>query len=367
VLGLFSSGGVGGPLLLWLLYMLPPSLIVAAVALRRVRAVGPFLAPGVFVVGVGFMIWPWLALAMATAGASLELATGLAIALIGLAAAAALLLVPLAAWRHRRKASSDQSALVDQWWLLFALTQCLFTPQLGWPALALLLPYLGYLAVLRAGRARGYRSALRQQPRSLLLLRVFGARGRSERLLRQVSAYWRYVGSVELIAGTDLASAALEPHEFLDFIRGSLSRQFIGDVAELNQQLHQLDRQPDRDGRFRINQFFCHANIWQQTVEALAADADVILVDLRGLREDNDGVAYELTMLARLGALGRTVGLVDQTTDRTFLGRVLSSTPAPSGHTPLRTVETDGHAVGPAQLLRHLETARPQPRPRAGS
>ena len=137
--------------------------------------------------------------------------------------------MPLAAWRHRRKASSDQSALVDQWWLLFALTQCLFTPQLGWPALALLLPYLGYLAVLRAGRARGYRSALRQQPRSLLLLRVFGARGRSERLLRQVSAYWRYVGSVELIAGTDLASAALEPHEFLDFIRGSLSRQFIGD------------------------------------------------------------------------------------------------------------------------------------------
>ena len=201
---------------------------------------------------------------MAVAGASLEVATGLAIALIGLAAAAALLVVPLAAWRHRRKASSDQSVLVDQWWLLFALTQCLFTPQLGWQALALLLPYFGYLAVLRVGRAQAHRSALRQQPRSLLLLRVFGARGRSERLLRQVNAYWRYVGSVELIAGTDLASAALEPHEFLDFIRGSLSRQFIGDEAELNQQLHELDRQPDRDGRFRINQFFCHANMWQR-------------------------------------------------------------------------------------------------------
>ena len=72
VLGLFSSGAVGGPLLLWLLYMLPPSLIIAAVALRRVRAVGPFLAPAVFVVGVGFMVWPWIALAMATAGASLS-------------------------------------------------------------------------------------------------------------------------------------------------------------------------------------------------------------------------------------------------------------------------------------------------------
>ena len=174
-------------------------------------------------------------------------------------------------------------------------------------ALALLLPYLGYLSVLLVGRARGYRSALRQQRRSLLLLRVFGARGRSERLLRQVSAYWRDVGSVELIAGTDLASAALEPHKFPDFIRGSLSRQFIGDQVELNQQLHDLDRQPDRNGRFRINQFF-DANIWQRTVEALAGGAEVILVDLRGLRADNDGVAYELTMLARLGALGRTVG-----------------------------------------------------------
>ena len=350
VLGLFSSGGVGGPLLLWALYMLPPSLIVAAVALRRVRAVGPFLAPAVFVVGAGFMIWPWIALVVAEAGASLEVATGLAIALIALVAAAALLVVPLAAWRHRRKASSDQSVLVDQWWLLFALTQSLFTPQLGTQALALLLPYVGYLVVVRIGRARGYRSALRQRPRSLLLLRVFGARGRSERLLRQINAYWRYIGSVELIAGTDLASAALEPHEFLDFIRGTLSRQFIGDPAGLAQQLSALDRQPDRDGRFRINQFYCHANMWQPTVEALAGSADVILVDLRGLRADNDGVAYELTMLARLGALGRTLGLVDGTTDRNFLSWVLSR----AGGPPPRTVDLGARPVGPLELLRHL-------------
>jgi hypothetical protein len=354
VLGLFSSGGVGGPLLLWLLYMVPPSLIVAAVALRRVRAVGPFLAPAVFVVGAGFMVWPWIAYAVAVAGASLEVATGSAIALIALMAAATLLVVPIAAWRYRRKASSDQSVLVDQWWLLFALSQCLFTPQLGWQALALLLPYFGYLVVVRVGRAQAHRSALRQRPRSLLLLRVFGARGRSERLLRQVNAYWRYVGSVELIAGTDLASAALEPHEFLEFIRGSLSRQFIGDEAELNQQLHELDRQPDRDGRFRINQFFCHANMWQRTVETLAGSADVILVDLRGLDAGNDGVAYELTMLARLGALGRTLGLVDATTNRDFLNWVLHR----AGGPPPRTIDLDGRAVGPLELLRHLETAK---------
>ena len=162
-----------------LLYMAPPSLIVAAVALRRMRTVGPFLAPSSWSVRASWSgrgsrtPWPWRRVA--------EVATGSAIALIGLMAAATLLVVPIAAWRNRRKASSDQSVLVDQWWLLFALSQCLFTPQLGWQALALLLPYFGYLVVVRVGRAQAHRSALRQRPRSLLLLRVFGARGRGER------------------------------------------------------------------------------------------------------------------------------------------------------------------------------------------
>lgn len=94
--------------------------------------------------------------------------------------------------------------------------------------------------------------------------------------------------------------------------------------------------------------------MWQRAVELLARGADVVLVDLRGLRAGNDGVAYELTMLARLGALDRTLGLVDATTDRNFLTWVLHR----AGGPPPRTVDVDGRTAGPLELLRHLEAAK---------
>lgn len=353
LLGLLSVGGPGGPLALWALYMVPPTLVIAAVAPRRFRAVGPFLAPAVFAFGTALLVWPWIALAVLEAGASLPVAETAGITVALLPVGAALLVIPAAAWRYRRKAASDQSVLVDQWWLLFALAQTMFTPQFGWSAVVLLLPYAGYLAVLRVGRRLAFHRSLRERPRRLLLLRVFGARGRSERLFGQVSARWRAVGSIELIAGPDLASAALEPHEFLDFARGALSRRFIGDPATLARRLAGIDLWPDRDGRFRVDQFFCRDTAWQPAVAALARSADVVLIDLRGLRPQNDGVAYELTELARCGALERTVGLLDDTTDRTFLNRVLHASAA---RLP-RAVELTGSAAGPGRLLHELAAA----------
>ena len=85
-LGLIGSAGIGAALLLWALYMLPPSLIVAAVAPRRLRAIGPFLAPSVFVLGLGFLTWPGIALAMLAAGVTVELVEPVTFALIALAA-----------------------------------------------------------------------------------------------------------------------------------------------------------------------------------------------------------------------------------------------------------------------------------------
>jgi len=35
-------------------------------------------------------------------------------------------------------------------------------------------------------------------------------------------ARWRHAGSIQLIAGVDLATANLEPHELLDYVRGAL-------------------------------------------------------------------------------------------------------------------------------------------------
>ena len=63
----------------------------------------------------------------------------------------------------------------------------------------------------------------------------------------------------------DLITAVVEPHEFLGFVSGQLSRQFVQDEADLERRLAALDRQPDPDGRFRVNEFFCHADTWQMT------------------------------------------------------------------------------------------------------
>ena len=353
-LGTLSEGGPLGPLTVWALFMLPASLIVASVAARPLRAVGPFIAPAVFVVGVGVMIWPWIALPIQEAGASYAMSVSAAVALIGLAAAAALLSVPIAAWRHRRKAVSGQSALIDRWWLLFALDQCLLSAGRGWPALFMLLPYLAYAAVVRVGRLRAHREAAGRRPTRLLLLRVFGARGRSQRLFREVGACWRHVGSVELIAGPDLASEALEPDEFLDLARGVLSRQFVTGADDLHRRVEQLDLRPDGDGQFRVNEFFCHDDTWRPTLHALARGAEVILVDLRQLTPQNHGVAYELDQLARLGLLDRVVALVDHTTHLPFLHHVLASAGAPPW---LRTVEVHGRRIGAAVLLRSLDAA----------
>ena len=260
------------------------------------------------------------------------------------------MVLPVAAWRHRRKAVSDQSALVDQWWLLFTLVHYLLSAHLGWRALPLLLPYLGYLAVLRIGRSRDYLHALRRRPRQLLLLRVFGARGRSERLLHRLGAYWRLVGTVALIAGTDLATAALEPDEFLDFARGVLPRRFVADETDLAERLRRLDLAPDRDGRFRVAQFFCADDTWRPAVRELAGRADVILIDLRGLHPGRRGVVFELDLLIQLHTIERTIALVDRSTDQDFLRWLLQSANAPT----LRMVELDRHTGGPFALLRHV-------------
>ena len=91
----------------------------------------------------------------------------------------------------------------------------------------------------------------------------------------------------------------------------------------------------------------------------MLAGSAAVLVDLRGLDADNDGDAYELTMLARLGALSRTLGLVDGTTNRDFLNWVLYR----AGGPPPRIVDLAGRAVGPLELLRHFEMTKIVHRP----
>ena len=131
--------------------------------------------------------------------------------------------------------------------------------------------------------------------------------------------YWRYAGSVQLIAGTDLATENLEPHEFLDFLSGKLGRRFIDDSPTLDRKVAEMDTRPDADGRFRVNEFFCHDNTWRMVLDKLVSNTDVVFMDLRGFSRQNGGCIFEINELINAMSLEKVQFITDATTDEQFL------------------------------------------------
>jgi hypothetical protein len=155
------------------------------------------------------------------------------------------------------------------------------------------------------------------------VLRVFALGSQGERLFSRVTTHWRHAGSVQMIAGPDLAMITVEPHEFLEFIQGRLARRFINGEAAFARRLAEMDLDPDRDGRYRINDFFCFDNTWQAVVTRLARSSDAVLVDLRGFSRQNAGVIFELNTLVDTVPLDRVVMAIDDTTDAAFLDETI--------------------------------------------
>lgn len=331
-------GGLFAPVI-WLAFAASASVLMLAVAAPRLRAAGPHLALTAFLLAAGVTFWPWIAADLIADGMGYRTALLLGVVVPLVLVPLSLANLALAARRYGRKTASEQSLSVDQWWLVFTLFQCLLSLESSWAWLGMLAAYGLYRAVTAVGRAQLAREAAARPGPRLLLLRVFD-RGRGERLLRDVGASWRYVGSVHLIAGWDLATATMEPGEFLDFVLGRLARHFVTGPQELAARLTQMDVVPDGDGRYRVNDFFCYRNSWRETVQALVDRVDVVLIDLRGLTSRNEGVAFELQHLVQIRALHRVVALVDSTTDDAHLQRVLEGT-ARGASQWLRVVRVD--------------------------
>jgi hypothetical protein len=183
--------------------------------------------------------------------------------------------------------------------------------------------FVAYKVVCRIGFAWSGVARAAVPERTLLLLRVFALGARSERLFDALSKRWLRAGSISMIAGPDLVTATVEPHEFLDFMGGELSRRFVRGGEDLERRLALADRGPDPDGRYRVNEFFCYADTWQETVVRLAAGADAVLMDLRGFSPANQGCLFEIRHLVDSVDLRRVVFLFDDNTDRAFLLQAL--------------------------------------------
>jgi hypothetical protein len=313
-------------LVLWGVLMGFPTLLILAVGNRRLRAVGPIVLAATLIVVAGATI------AFSLAG-NLFIASGgawpgwwfIALGAAVLCAFAALAWMTLrwAARRYRRKKTSDLGLMIDAWWLIVTLWECLdFSNSAGPLALFVLGAFAAYKGVLWLG-FRLFGPKREEEPADLLLLRVFGFRKRSERLLDELGHKWRYAGPITLISAPDLATSYVEPHEFYDFLGGRLSRSFVKNPDDLDRRVRGMDREPDPDGRYRVNEFFCHADTWQPTMRALAERSQAVLMDLRSFAENNQGCTYELQQLLDMVPLERVVLVIDDTTDRALLERTV--------------------------------------------
>jgi len=229
--------------------------------------------------------------------------------------------------RYQAHQVSDQSIMIDAIFVIFTI-------EYGWGLreqglIWLLAPVAAFLAYKIVATTM-FRLLLRRwrppdvHPKQLLVLRVFSLGRRSKRLFDGFSKLWRYVGTVRIIAGPDLATSTVEPHEFLDFIAGRLERRFISSPVALEQRLAETDLRCDPDGRYRKWSFFCHDDTWKMVVHRLARDSDAVLMDLRGFTEKARGCIYEIDELLDTMPLERIVFVIDRTTNEISLARVFS-------------------------------------------
>jgi len=317
------------------LYILVPATLFLLFNLRFWRATAPlvltlaiggslgwvvFLELGKLVVGVGPAIWVFRVV-------------GLVVGVL-LALPAARL---IGSW-YRAKRTSEQMLFIDTWWALLTLIQTTVLVVTRGPGQLVALTALGAYLLCSRALLRGLRTDHPPAAR-LLLLRVFGHDRRTERLLDELTRRWRPFGTVDLIAGRDLALRNIDPSEFYRFLTGALAREFIQGDADLRERLARRDDHQDPDGRFRVNQFFCHSDTWQPTLDRLVAGCDAVLMDLRDFNAERAGCQYEIGRLAQYAGTKPIVLLVNRKT-QIPLGRVdlpcRRSTEPPSGRPGLR-------------------------------
>ena len=331
------SVGWGQILILWLLTNLVALLVLVAFLNRRIRAVGPLVLTFMIIAVTGSVILPIvvgidsrLLRPAVSLGRFFGLDGGsvfIALFILGfiLFGVIGWLMVQWIGNLYRQKKVSEQSITIDAIWLLFGVFQSIGLIFEGerW-FVASLMAFVVYKIVSWVGFTYfGYKASTSRKSPNLLLLRAFSLGSRSERLFDVLGMHWRYLGSIRLIAGPDLATTTMEPHEFLDFLSGKLARRFIDTPQTLDLRISEIDNQPDRDGQFRVNDFFCYDDAWKMVLSRLISTSDVVLMDLRSFSSQNSGCIFEINELINTVALEGMLFIIDDTTDENFLRRVL--------------------------------------------
>ena len=361
----------------WILTNLLGTVLVPAFLTRRVRAVGPLVlifmilaVLGANLAVIASVFEEYHAMAHLLEGVVKPYVFLIGFIILGFAVfglGGGWLTLRWIGGRYERKKLSDQSITLDAIWLLFGVSQSIWLVVDGAAAWvpSCLLAFVVYKLVTWAGFSLlDHEASLAGRIPKLLLLRVFSLGKRSERLFEALAKHWRHVSSIQLITGPDLATTTVEPHEFLDFLSGKLARRFIDKPQTLDLRLSEMDLEPDQDGRFRVNDFFCHDDTWRMVLSRLADESDAVLMDLRAFSPQNSGAIFEINELINEVPLERVVFVIDETTDEQFLlqtaqrawERMKSSSPnlsSTSGQLRLFRM-TGAHGTELRRLLRAL-------------
>ena len=326
----------------WLLLLLgytaaAPLVLLLVTGWRRIRAVAPLVLSVTFLFGFAVVLFQTLMLHVFDVAAArrviLDWSARTSEGVIYYALFM-LLILPiggLAWWLLRALAAafewkrfSDVQLMVDCWWLIVSAEEtAVLSSELGlWAIPVGVAAFVAYRLTVTLG-LRGRGPAPAAAGRRLLFLRVFGYRARTEAMLDKVAQRWRFDGPVQLVAGIDVAARTVDPGDFLAFVGGRLADRYVVGPESLRARLATLDVAPDPDGRFRINEFYCHGDTWQPTVQALLDTSDRVLMDVRSLSERNQGCRYELEQLVWRLPSDALVLVVDQGTDASRLGAIL--------------------------------------------
>jgi hypothetical protein len=304
---------------------IPMTITLLIGASGRIRAVGPYLLPPTLLLAGSSVLTlqvmaegvqnppPWLSSMVGTLGAY----PSLLLFALGPWLLLAWPVFRLGKWlagAYRAKRFSDLTYLISIYWFLILFASALSGMEsVGWLAFVQLLAWFWIPISLFCLRAHLQPPP---GPPTLLVLRVFQHDALVERLFDQVIERWRLTGNTVLIAGTDLLSRTLDPDDLFVYLNGALAQRFIATPVQVAERIAGFDWLPDPDGRYRINECYCFDSTWQMALQALAARADVVLMDLRGFRPENHGCRYELRVLATASHLRRVVVLHDRDTDR---------------------------------------------------
>jgi hypothetical protein len=313
---------------------LPLALLLASGS-NRLRGVAPTVFAALIVFGFAPWAGYWLVFVLMQTQGGLQ---GLlaSVDLVGIYAPFLLLAVPvgLVAWKrmhslaaaYAAKRLSDVQLLNRMWWLMFvALTafdlllnsnRSVLVTLAGATVAYLAFPLTNHWLFARSGVARG-----RERARTLLLLRTFGYRARTEKLFARIGTRWRYFGPLTVIAAPDVFANTVDSGDFLAWLTGRIDESFVRSQADLERRTSQFDATPDPDGRYRVTEFCCHNDTWKPTVVSLMDRADAVVMDLRGLTEEHGGCAFELEQLRARVDAARVVLIVDRKTPSAWLAR----------------------------------------------